>query len=185
MPSGTPNPVYNISPQDAEFIVDSFKIDGVELRYGQHSKLSPRDRAALAMHILHRRLNGERQTEIARSLDISDATVSRLKNEALDLIEVPTQDRARAEHIEWCDRIIDAFLPKAVLGDEKAAATVLKALGERAKSTGAYAPVEVTGTITEITPQEREMQDLIAQAERDAAMKAARLRGSAAPASTE
>ena len=52
-------------------------------------------------------------------------------------------------------------------GDEKAIERAIRIIERKAKLNGVDAPIMVEATVTEVTAQERQLADLLAQAERD------------------
>jgi hypothetical protein len=110
---------------------------------------------------------------IEKEMGLSLATVSRYKERALQAVMVPTVDAARKEELERLDTIIAVQWPQVEAGDEKATNIYLKVSERRAKLLGLDKPIEISQTVVEVTAAERELQDMLAQAERDAHMKAA------------
>lgn len=156
----------DVSPKDVEFYIENLRYERSTLAYGGVRAVKGRDRTMLALYIYGRYVAGETLDSIASDLDISHGTAHTLKMRALDTIELPTTETARKTHLDQCDRILSVWMPKAEGGDEKAAAVVAKFLDLKAKVTGGYAPIQVETQVTEITAQERELQDMIAEQER-------------------
>jgi hypothetical protein len=88
---------------------------------------------------------------------------------------MPTVEEARREELERLEAIIVAIWPNVEAGDKDAIASYMKVSERKAKMLGWDKPIEISSTVVEITQQERELQDMLAQAERDQKMIEAQL----------
>lgn len=164
---------YELTFEEAKALVDGLKLSPLDLR--SYSKRSESERLALGIVILHRTMQGATIRDVEAELGIPRATVQRYKEKALMSIQLPTVDAARQEEIDRLDEIIRIVWPSVETGDEKAIASYMKVSERRAKLLGLDRPIEVSQTVVELTAQEAELQALLAQAERDAAMESARI----------
>jgi hypothetical protein len=153
--------------QDAEKLLNSLETSVDWTAYNQRSE---KERMILGLVILNRTLKGHSLRKIEKELGISRMTVSRYRDKALAAIELPTADAARKLEIERLEALIEAVWPAAVTGDKEAIASYMKISERMGKITGTDRPIEITQTVTEITAAERELQEMLAQAERDAKM---------------
>jgi hypothetical protein len=160
-----------LTVEDAMALIDSLSIDKTEWRHW--SKRSDSERLAMGVVILQKHMRGMSMRAIEKEMGLSLATVSRYKERALQAVMVPTVDAARKEELERLDTIIAVQWPQVEAGDEKATNIYLKVSERRAKLLGLDKPIEISSTVVEVTAAERELQDMLAQAERDAHMKAA------------
>lgn len=158
-----------LSAQQVDEIIATVGLDNIKV--ADPAKLSPEVRMAIGVVILRRKTHGETQAKIAADLGISPATCSRYYRTALESVQLPGVTEAKKEMIEQIDSLLDVWIPMAESGDEKAAAVVLKFMERRAKLLGTDAPIEVSQTVVEVSQQERELQALLAQEERDNAMR--------------
>lgn len=164
---------YDLTFDEAKTLVDSLKLSPTDLR--AYSKRSESERLALGIVILHKTMRGATIRDVEAELGIPRATVQRYKEKALRSVQLPTVDAARQEEIDRLDVIIKAIWPQAEAGDDKAIASYMKVSERRAKLLGLDRPIEVNQTVTEVTAAERELQEMLAQAERDEAMGRATL----------
>ena len=160
---------YELTFDEAKTIVDGLKLSKDELRH--YSKRSDSERLALGIVILHKTMNGKTIRDVEAEMGIPRASVQRYKEKALMSIALPSVDAARQEEIDRLDVIIKAVWPNVETGDKDAIASYMKVSERRAKLLGLDRPMLVEQTVHEITPQEAELQAMIAQAERDAAVQ--------------
>jgi len=154
--------------QDAQSIVDTLSLD--PSAWTSYKQRSESERLALGVVILQKILKGKSLRTIEKELGIPRATVARYRDKALESIALPTVDAARKEEIERLDILMEAVWPSAETGDDKAIANYLKISERKAKLLGLDKPLEINSTVVEITAQERELQEMLAQAERDEKM---------------
>ena len=161
---------YELTFEEAKTIVDNLKLTKDELR--TYSKRSDSERLALGIVILHKTMSGKTIRDVEAEMGIPRATVQRYKEKALMSIALPSVDTARQEEIDRLDVIIKVQWPLVEAGDEKATNIYLKVSERRAKLLGLDRPIEISSTVLEVTAAERELQDMLAQAERDSKMAA-------------
>lgn len=177
MPESVQRYPLDLSPKDVEHVVEELTFDKAALRFGGVNRLDDRSKLALAIHVLRRTIAGETQYEVAADLDISQPTVHRLRMLALDTIELPSQEQARRDLVNKCNDEL-AFYRKRRLSETDTSATdrmILHWEDMLAKATGAYSPVEVSQTVTVETQAERELRELLEQADREEAARVAAL----------
>jgi len=160
---------YELTFDEAKYIVDNLKLTKDELR--TYSKRSDSERLALGIVILHKTMRGATIRDVEAEMGIPRATVQRYKEKALMSLVLPTVDTARQEELDRLDVIIKAIWPNCEAGDKEAIASYMKVSERRAKLLGLDRPIEISSTVVEITAQERELQEMLAQAERDAAVQ--------------
>ena len=158
--------------QDAQKIVNALDVPSEWRDYG---KRNDQERLALGVVILSRVMKGQTLRTIEAETGIPRATVARYRDKALESIALPHVDAARKEELERLEKLIEGVWAMAATGDKDAIASYMKISERRAKLLGLDRPMEVSATVTEITQAERELQDMIAQAERDALMEAAKV----------
>lgn len=166
-------PKTELTLEDATKIVDSLGLDGTEWRHW--SKRSDSERLAIGIVILQKSMKGKAMRTIEREMGIPLATCQRYKERALSSIQMPTVEQARSEEIQRLDAIMEAVWPMCENGDKDAIASYMKVSERKAKMCGWDKPIEITQTVTEVTQAERELQDMIAQAERDALLESAKV----------
>jgi hypothetical protein len=148
-------------------------LDQTEWRHW--AKRTDGERLALGLVILQRHLKGKSMRTIEAELGIPLATCQRYKERALSSLQMPTVEEARREELERLEAIIVAIWPNVEAGDKDAIASYMKVSERKAKMLGWDKPIEISSTVVEITQQERELQDMLAQAERDQKMIEAQL----------
>lgn len=158
---------------EAQALIDTLSLDADAWK--SYKQRSESERLALGVVILQKVLNGKSLRTIEKELGVPRATVARYRDKALSSIAIPTVDAARKEELERLDLLVEAVWPLAETGDNTAIANYLKISERRAKLLGLDKPIEISSTIVEITAQERELAEMLAQAERDAKLKAAEL----------
>lgn len=136
-----------------------------------YAKRSEPEKLALGVFILHLTMQGKSLRKIESETGIPRMTVSRYRQKALESIALPTVTEARVLEIERLEALIEAVWDRALTGDEKAIASYVKLSDRMGKITGTDKPIQVESTVVEVTAQERELQQLLDQAERDAAMQ--------------
>jgi hypothetical protein len=128
--------------------------------------------------LLQMRLAGVDFTTIADRLDYSSPAAARkdftrTMRETLDL-EQETANELREVELQRLDRLQAAAWAEAARGELKAIETVLRVIDRRCRILGLYAAVQVDATITEVTQQDLELQDILNSAR---ARNAARMAG--------
>lgn len=159
--------------EDATKVVDALGLEGTVWRKWQDR--SDSERLAIGIVILQKSMKGKSMRTIEREMGIPLATCQRYKERALSSIQLPTVEQARAEEIQRLDAIMEAVWPMAETGDKDAIASYMKVSERKAKMLGWDKPIEISSTVVEITAQERELQEMLAQAERDASVEASKL----------
>jgi hypothetical protein len=154
--------------EDATKVVDALGLEGTVWRKWQDR--SDSERLAIGIVILQKSMKGKSMRTIEKEMGIPLATCQRYKERALSSIQLPTVEQARAEEIQRLDALMEAVWPAADRGDKEAIASYMKISERKAKMLGWDKPIEITQTVTEITAAERELQEMLAQAERDAKM---------------
>lgn len=142
------------------------------LEWRNYTKRSEPEKLALGVVILNRVMKGQTLRTIEAELNIPRATVARYRDKALDAIVLPTVDAARKEELDRLEKLMEAVWPTALTGDKDAIASYMKISERRAKLLGMDSPIQIESTVVEITAAERELQDMLAQADRDAKMAA-------------
>lgn len=165
--------VPELSFKDAEALIEQLKLDTSEWR--TYSKRSESERLALGLVILQKVLKGKTMRDIEAETGIPLATAQRYKERALMSVQLPTVDAARQEELARLDAIIKAVWPMVETGDKDAIASYMKVSERRAKLLGLDRPIQIDQTVTEVSAQEMELKQLLAQAERDALVEAATL----------
>jgi hypothetical protein len=158
---------------EASKLIESLNLDQTEWRHW--AKRTDGERLALGLVILQRHLKGKSMRTIEAELGIPLATCQRYKERALSSLQMPTVEEARREELERLEAIIVAIWPNVEAGDKDAIASYMKVSERKAKMLGWDKPIEISSTVVEITQQERELQDMLAQAERDQKMIEAQL----------
>jgi hypothetical protein len=157
--------------KDAQTIVAALDTPDVWREYG---KRTSQERLALGVVILNRVMRGQSLRTIEAELGIPRATVARYRDQALNSVAMPNVDNARKEELDRLEVLMEAVWPSAATGDEKAIASYMKISERRAKLLGLDRPTEVSATVVEITAAERELQEMLAAAERDSLMAQAK-----------
>lgn len=162
----------DLTLESATELVEKLQLDPASWKAYEYR--TEAEKLAMGVVILNKVLNGKSLRTIEAETGIPKSTVSRYRDRALQTVAAPVADEARKVELERLDTLIEAVWATAASGDEKAIAAYLKLSDKRCALLGLNAPVKVEQTVTEISAQERELQDLIAQAERDDAMKLAK-----------
>lgn len=156
---------------EAEAFLEELKIDPKEWK--AYSRRTDAEKMAYGVLILQRTtVNGHSLRTVERDLGIPRATAARYRDAALGAIAAPIVEEARKLELERLDALAEAIWPLAVTGDDKALNNYLKIMDKKIQMLGLAKPTEINATVTEITAQERELQMLLEQAERDAKMEA-------------
>jgi len=158
-----------------EATAEAAKLNYTPTEWKNYTVRTENERYILGVLILQKVLNGKSLRTIERDMGIPRATVARYRDKALTRIEAPIIEHARTVELDRLDMLIEAVWDNAMTGDKDAIASYVKLSDKRAALLGLNKPIEISQTVTEITPQERELQDLLAQAERDAKMEEAKL----------
>lgn len=137
---------------------------------------SEAEKLALGVYVIHLTMQGKSLRKIEEETGIPRMTVSRYRQKALESIALPTVTEARTLEIERLEALIEAVWPAALTGDKDAIASYVKLSDRMGKITGTDKPIQVESTVTEITKEEAELQAMIAQAERDAAVEMDRVK---------
>lgn len=140
-----------------------------------YARRSADERMAYGVNILQlTTVHGYSLRRIESELGIPRATAARYRAKALEAIATPVIENARAMELERLEELAEALWPAAISGDDKAANTYLKIMDKRIALLGLAKPIEVHQTVVEVTAAEMELQQLLAQAERDMAMEASK-----------
>lgn len=159
--------------EDAERLLTGLELSVEEWKsYGHRSE---KERMIIGVVILSKILNGASLRTIEREMGIPRMTVSRYRDKALSAIQTPTVDEARKVELERLESLAEAVWKTALTGDKEAIASYLKISERVSKLLGMDKPIQIEQTVHEITAQEAELQQLLAQAERDAAMQESKL----------
>lgn len=161
--------------EQAQAVIDSVNLDPAE--WVAYEKRSEQERVAMGVVIIGRIARGQSLRVIERETGIPRATAARYRDLAYSKVVLPNVDDSRKLELDRIDAIIDILWPQIEQGDDKAISQYWKAVERRAKLLGTDRPIEISQTVTEISQQERELQDLIAQAQRDEAVRESELRG--------
>jgi len=132
---------------------------------GRH--YSPSEIDAQANEALRLKILGRRDIDIAEHLGISRPTVRSRIRHAI----ATTGEQSVAEYREIAKQrfevAVQALAPGVANGDPESIRLWLDATAKYAKLVGAEAPVQAQVEVTMVTEQEKQLRDLLAQAERD------------------
>lgn len=143
------------------------------------TKHTKKERIPVALDMLRLRVKeGWTLERIAEHWGCTHPTVSNYLQLALSTYQEPIVDEARKAMVMRVERMIEVYTPLAAGGDAKAADVLGKYMDRLNKLLGLEKPIQVEQTITEVTAQERELQQMIAEAERQEKLKEAALRES-------
>lgn len=162
----------HLTLEEAQALVETIEFgpDG----WKKWSARTDAERLALGLVVLNHSIKrGVSLRTLEAEMGISHTTLGRYKNKALESIQLPLVEEAQKEELDRLNRIIEIVWPAVENGDEKAIASYFKAAERRAKLLGLDKPIQVESTVREISAEEAELQAMLAQAERDEAMKAA------------
>jgi len=159
--------------QEAQSIVNALD-NPIEWR--NYTKRSEPEKLALGVVILNRVMKGQTLRTIEAELNIPRATCARYRDKALEAIVLPTVDAARKEELDRLEKLIEAVWPLAASGDKDGIASYMKISERRSKILGLDSPIQIEQQVTEVTAAERELQEMLAQADRDAAVQQAMLK---------
>lgn len=122
---------------------------------------------AQAVEALRLKILGTRDHDIAETLGLSRATVA--KRIAYAISELGQQTVAEYREIakQRYEVAIQALTPGVAAQDPESIRLWLDATAKYAKLVGAEAPVQAQVEVTMVTEQEKQLRDLLAQAERD------------------
>lgn len=146
--------------------------DVVPVKKPQGKHKSREQRAAEAKQCFDLRVAGQRIDQISLALGISEGTVVNRLVAGAKMAVSPSLEAYRAQQDARLDAILSGLLASIPLAggmNPQIAMALVRVEERRAKLHGLDAPTQVRldGTITEVSQQEREMADLLAQAERD------------------
>lgn len=115
---------------------------------------------------------GKSQRAIGQHFGMSQGVVSKYLTEFWKTVTLPQAEEHRKREISIVDDLLDTWLPSAKNLDKDALAAAVKLLDRRAKLTGSDSPVKIDAQVVEVTAAERELQELLAQEERDQKVRA-------------
>lgn len=164
---------YALTQEEAQTILDTLITNEVSIRNADQR--TDVEKLAIGLVCLKYSTGGMTQRKIGETLGIPQATVHRYLHRAYQSVALPTVSQARQHALDVIDRQLEVWIPKSEAGDEKAANVVQKFLSERNRITGALSPIQVDQTVTEISPAERELHQLLEQQERDNKLQAAKV----------
>lgn len=121
-------------------------MNSTQLALPQNVEREERKRLALQL-----RGGGAKYWQIAEQLQCSTANAHVLVIEALEELHVKTQESAeqlRALELARCDEMLAALNARKDSNTPRAIDTKLRIMDMRAKLTGIYAPVELSGSVT-------------------------------------
>lgn len=128
---------------------------------------SPTEVDAQANEALRLKILGTRDVDIAAALGISKPTVAKRIRQAVEQHGPVNVEAYREIAKQRYEAGIAALTPGLMAGDYEAIRLWLDATAKYAKLVGAEAPVQVEAHVTVETEQEKQLRDLLAQAERD------------------
>lgn len=160
--------------QEAQAMLDSIKLDPSSWKAYQHR--TEAEKVALGVIILNHILSGKTLRTIEKEIGLNRMTISRYRDKALTAIQIPTADSARVMEIERLEALIEAVWPAAITGDKDAIASYMKISDRMGKITGTDRPIQIEATTVEVSAQEMEMKQLLAQAERDMLLEETKLK---------
>lgn len=170
--SQVPN-IVALTTEEAAAIVAA--IEGSS-EWREMERRTPQQRLALGVVIVSKIMKGKTLRALEAEMGIPYVTISRYRDLALNAIVLPTVESARAEEIARLDILIGAVWDMAETGDKDAIASYIKLSDKKAALLGLNKPIEINQTVTEVSAQEMELQQLIAQEARDNAMREAELK---------
>jgi hypothetical protein len=141
----------------------------------RYHKTTPGQRQAEENKVLDLVVNGWTHREISQELGISPRSVATRQEAALARVVPTTVASYRKTMNEQLDKLFHINLQALSTGDEKAIERAIRIIERKAKLNGVDAPIMVEATVVEVTQQERALADLLAQAERDQAVKEAEM----------
>lgn len=144
--------------------------------FKHYSTRNEQEKLAFGIVILDRIMKGHTLRQIEQELQIPRATIARYRDKALMAVGTPVIEEARAQELRRLEELTEVLWPLCMAGDDKAMNTYLKVSEKRAALLGLNKPILVESTVTEITKEEAELQAMIAQAERDAAVEMDRVK---------
>lgn len=157
--------------EEAKAVVDTLSSPS---EFKHYSSRNEQEKLAFGIIILDRVMKGHTLRQIEKELQIPRATVARYRDKALMAVGTPVIEEARAQELRRLEELTEVLWPLCMSGDDKAMNTYLKVSEKRAALLGLNKPIQVESTVTEISQAERELADMIAQAERDAVMEMAK-----------
>lgn len=159
-----------------EAAAEADKLNYTVTEWKNYTTRTKQERYILGVMILQQVLNGKSLRTIEKEMGIPRATVARYRDAALARVEAPIVEHARTVELDRLELLIEAVWDTAMRGDKDAIASYVKLSDKRAALMGLNRPIEINQTVTEITPQEMELKQLLAQTERDMALEEARLK---------
>jgi transcriptional regulator len=147
----------------------------VAKHYTGYRNAGPKAKEAEEQRVLDMVVGGWTHREIAKELGMSMRTVANRQDTALARIVPTTVAKYRTMMNEQLDKLFRANVTALEAGDEKAIERAIRIIERKAKLNGVDAPIVVEATVVEVTQQERALADLLAQAERDQAVKEAEM----------
>lgn len=133
--------------------------------YAHHYSASEVD--AQAMEALRLKVLGQRDVDIAAALGISRPTVAKRIRHAVETHGQATVAEYREVAKQRYEVAMQALAPGVKDQDYEAVRLWVETTAKYAKLVGAEAPVQVEAHVTVETEQEKQLRDLLAQAERD------------------
>jgi predicted DNA-binding protein (UPF0251 family) len=134
-------------------------------RNGQH--YSPQEIDAQAIEALRLKILGKRDVDIAAALGVARATVTKRLAQAIETHGQATVAEHREIAKQRLEVALQALAPGVEAQDYEAVRIWAEVTAKYAKLVGAEAPVQAEVHVTVETEQEKQLRDLLAQAERD------------------
>jgi predicted DNA-binding protein (UPF0251 family) len=132
---------------------------------GRH--FSPAEIDAQAIEALRLKLIGTRDVDIAEALGVSRPTVTKRLQYAIKTHGQQTVNEHREIAKQRYEVLLQAVMPGVRNGEYEAIRIAGELTAKYAKLVGAEAPVQAEVHVTVETEQEKQLRDLLAQAERD------------------
>lgn len=122
---------------------------------------------------LQLRLEGHSFRAIADQLGLSLGTTYSRVRAAVDLEVNPKADELRAVEVQRLDMYLARLAPKIAEGDDRAINTAVRISESRRRMLGLDRPVAIDATVTEVSQQDLELQEMIRLAKAKAAVEEA------------
>lgn len=136
------------------------------------------------LRALEMRRQGRSIPDIARTLELAYRTAQAYIEEALKECVTREVDLLRQLECQRLDEYLEKLKPRIDRGDEKAVNAALRVSEQRARLLGLNAPIRVEGTFHEETEQDRELQEMIREAQARNAVEKDRIAAAPPPEST-
>ena len=144
-------------------------VDQAVERYSKHAgrHYSAAEVDVQAIEALRLKVLGKSDVVISETMGLSRPTVAKRIRHAIATHGQSTVAEYREIAKQRFEAGLDALVPLIAEGNLDAIRVWLDGTAKYARLVGAEAPVQVEAQVTQVTEQEKELRDLLAQAERD------------------